>query len=88
MSDKNLQYQLSPVVQLIKNSEEERAANAQKKSEERGHGLEFFTRQPMEGIDLGPVIEWGRVFFSVFWLALLSGSLFVVWVFVLKLAGF
>ena len=88
MPGKGTQYQLPLVVQLVKNREEERADDAQKNSEERYHGLEFLTRQPIERTDFGPVIEWVRVFFSIFWLALLSGSFLVAWLFVLKLAGF
>jgi hypothetical protein len=33
-------------------------------------------------------MEWVGVFFQVFWLAVFSGSCLLVWVFVLKLAGF
>ena len=88
MPKKGTQYQLPLIMQLVKNREEERAAATQENSEKRDHGLGFLTRPPMEGIDFGPVIEWVRIFFSIFWLALLSGSLLVLWVFVLKLAGF
>ena len=88
MPGKGTQYQLPLVVQLVKNREEERVADAQKNSEDCDHGLEFLTRQPMEGIDFGLAMELVRMFFSIFWLALLSGSFLIVWVFVLKLAGF
>ena len=73
MAAKGTQYQLPLVAKLVKNREEQRAADAQKNSEERDHD---------------PVMEWVRVFFSVFWLSLLSGSFLFVWVFALKLAGF
>ena len=81
--------QQSPLIlQLVKNREEQRAADAPKNSEERDHGLELFTRQPMDRIDFGPAMEWVRVFLSVFWLSLLCGGFLFVWVFVLKLSGF
>jgi len=89
MPGKGTQYhQLPLVVQLVKNREEQRAADAQDNSEERYRGLELFTRQPIEGIDFEPIMEWVRVFLSVFWLSLLCGGFLFVWVFVLKLSGF
>jgi hypothetical protein len=88
MSEKGAEHHSPLILQLVKNREEQRTADAQKDSEKRGHDLEFFPRQPMEGIDFGPLMEWVRMFFSVFWLSLLSGSFLFVWVFALKLAGF
>ena len=87
MPGKRTQHQLPLVLQLIKNSEEQGAADAQKNFEERDHGLQFFARRPTEGVDL-PIMEWVGVFFRLFWLSLLSGSFLLVWVFVLKLASF
>ena len=88
MPGKGTQHQSPLIVQLVKNREEQRAAESQTSSEERDHGLQFFTRQPTERVDFGRVMEWVGVFFQVFWLALLSGSFLFVWVFALKLAGF
>ena len=73
MPGKGAQHQSPLILQLVKNHEEQRAADAQKNSEERDHD---------------PVMEWVRVFFAVFWLSLLSGSFLLVWVFALKLAGY
>ena len=81
-------YQLPLVLQLVQNHEEQQAAEAQKNSEEPNHGLRFFTGQPKEGFDYDPVMEWVGVFFRIFWLSLLSGSLFLIWVFALKFAGY
>ena len=81
-------YQLPLVLQLVQNHEEQQAAEAQKNSEEPNHGIRFFTRQPKEGFDYDPVMEWVGVFFRIFWLSLLSGSLFLIWVFALKFAGY
>ena len=83
MPGKGARHQMPLVFQLIKNREEQ-----QENSEGRHHCLAFFTRQPTEGIGFEPVMEWVRVFFSVFWLSMLSGSFLFVWVFALKLAGF
>ena len=88
MPGKRTQHQLPLVLQLVKNREEQQAADAQKNSEEGDHGLQFFTRQPTEGVDFGPIMEWVGVFFRLFWLSLLSGSFLLVWVFALKLAGY
>jgi hypothetical protein len=88
MPGKGTQRQLPLVLQLVKNREEQQAADAQKNSEEGDHGLQFFTRQPTEGVDFGPIMEWVGVFFRLFWLSLLSGSFLLVWVFALKLAGY
>ena len=88
MPGKGTRYQSPLILQLVKNCEEQRKADAQKHSEERDHGLQFFTRQPKEEVDFEPVMEWVGVFFRLFWLSLLSGSLFLVWVFALKLAGY
>jgi hypothetical protein len=87
MLGKGSQHQLPLVLQLVKNREEQRAADAEKNSEEDDHGLQVFTRQPTEGVDFGPVMEWVGVFFRLFWLSLLSGSFLLVWVFALKLGG-
>jgi len=88
MPGKGTQHRLPLVLQLVKNREEQRAADTQKNSEEGDYGLQFFTRQPTEGVDFGPVLAWVGVFFRLFWLSLLSGSFLLVWVFVLKLAGY
>jgi len=88
MPAKGTRYQLPLVLQLVQNHEEQQAAEVQKNSEERNHGLQFFTRQPKENFDFEPVIEWVGVFFRIFWLSLLSGSLYLIWVFALKLAGY
>ena len=82
------EHQLPLVLQLVKNREEQQSADAQKNSEERDHGLQFFTRQPTEGVDFGPVMEWIGALFQIFWLSLLSGSFLSVWLFALKLAGY
>ena len=88
MPGKGRQHQLPLVLQLVKNREEQRAADTQKNSEERDLGPQFFTRRPKEEVDFEPVMEWIGVFFRVFWLSLLSGSFLLVWVFALKLAGY
>jgi hypothetical protein len=77
------QYRSPLILQLVKNREEQQAADA-----EPDHRLQLFARQPTEEVDFGPVMEWVGVFFRVFWLAVFSGSCLLVWVFVLKLAGF
>ena len=87
MVGKGTQYRSPMILQLVKNHEEQLAAESQNLQED-DHGLGFFTRQPTKMIDSGSVIEWVGVFFQVFWLALLSGSFLFVWVFALKLAGF
>ena len=87
MPGKGTQHQSPLILQLVNNREEQRTADAQRNSEERDHGLQFFTRQPTERVDFGPVIEWVGVFLQVFWLSLLSGSFLLVLVFALKLAG-
>jgi len=76
MPGKRTQHHLPLVLQLVKNREEQRAADLEKNSEERDHGLQFFTRQPTKGVDFGSVMEW------------LSGSFLLVWIFALKLAGY
>ncbi len=88
MPGKGRQHQLPLVLQLVKNREEQRAAEAQKNSEEGDHGLQLFTKQPTQRVDFERVIEWVGVFFQIFWLSLLSGSFLFVWVFALKLAGY
>ena len=88
MAAKGTQYQLPLVAKLVKNRENQQAADAQKNFEEHDRGLQFFTRQPAERVDIGPVMEWVGVFFRVFWLSVFSGSFLFVWVFVLKMAGF
>ena len=60
MRAKGTQHPSPLILQLVKNREEQRAADAQK------HDLEFFTTQPIEGVDFGPVMEWVRVFFQFF----------------------
>ena len=87
MPGKGTQYQSPLVLQLVKNREVQRAAEAQKNPEVGHHGLQFFTTQPTERL-FGLVMEWVAVFFQVFWLALLSGSFLFIWVFVLKLGGY
>jgi hypothetical protein len=88
MPGKGTQHQSPLILQLVNNREEQRTADAQRNSEERDHGLQFFTRQPTEGVDFGPVMEWVGVFFRVFSLSLFSGSFLLAWVFALKLAGY
>jgi hypothetical protein len=88
MPGKGTQHQSPLIVQLVKNREEQLAAEAQKNPEEGDHGLQFFTRQPTQRVDIKPVMEWVGVFFRVFWLSLLSGSFLLVWLFALKLAGY
>jgi hypothetical protein len=87
MPGKGTQYQSPLVLQLVKNREVQRAAEAQKNPEIGDHGLHFFTSQPAERL-FGLVMEWVGMFFQVFWLALLSGSFLFIWVFVLKLGGY
>ncbi len=81
MVGKGTQYQSPMILQLVKNREEQLVTEVQK-LEENDHGLRT------KRIDFGSVIEWVGVFFKVFWLALLSGSFLLVWVFALKLAGY
>jgi len=88
MPGKGTQHQSPLIVQLVKNREEQLAAEAQKNPEEGDHGLQSFTRQPTQRVDFEPVMEWVGVFFRVFWLSLLSGSFLLVWIFALKLAGY
>lgn len=88
MPGKGTQYQSPLILQLVKNREEQQAADAQNNSEAADHDLRFVTRQPSAGVDFGPVMEWVGVFFRVFWLAVFSGSFLLAWVFALKLAGF
>ena len=88
MPGKGRQHQLPLVLQLVKNREEQRPADTQINSEERDHGLQFFTRLPKEGVDFGAAMEWVGVFFRLFWLSLLSGSFLLIWVFASKLAGY
>ena len=88
MPGKGTQHQSPLIVQLVKNREEQLAAEAQQNPEEGDHGLQFVTRQPTQRVDFEPVMEWVGVFFRVFWLSLLSGSFLLVWVFALKLVGY
>ena len=88
MPGKGTQHQSPLIVQLVKNREEQRAAGAQMSSQERDHGLQFFTREPKERVDFGSVIEWVGVFFQVFWLSLLSGSFLLILTLALKVAGY
>jgi hypothetical protein len=85
MLGKGTQHQSPMILQLVKNREEQLKA---KNLEENNQGLRFFASQPTEKVDFGPVMEWVGVFFRVFWLALLSGSFLLIWVFSLKLAGY
>jgi hypothetical protein len=85
MLGKGTQHQSPMILQLVKNREEQLKA---KNLEENNQGLRFFASQPTERVDFGPVMEWVGVFFRVFWLALLSGSFLLIWVFSLKLAGY
>ena len=85
MLGKGTQHQSPMILQLVKNREEQLKA---KNLEENNQGLRFFASQPTESVDFGPVMEWVGVFFRVFWLALLSGSFLLIWVFSLKLAGY
>jgi hypothetical protein len=88
MPGKGTQYQSPVVLQLLNNREEQRAAETQRDAEQRDHRLQFFTRQPMERADFGPVIEWVVAFFQVFWLSLFSGIFLLLFLFALKLAGY
>ena len=87
MVGKGTQYQSPMILQLVQNHEEQLAAEP-RNFDENDEGLPFFASQPTERVDFSPVIEWIGVFFKVFWLALLSGSFLLVWIFVLKLAGY
>jgi hypothetical protein len=82
------QYQSPMILQLFKNREEQRAAEAQINSEQRDHGLQFLARQPTERANFGPVMEWVGVLFRLFSLSLVSGSLLLVFLFALKLVGY
>ena len=87
MPGEETQYRSPMILQLVKNREEQPATEVQN-LEANDHSFRFFTSQRSKRIDFGSVIEWVRVFFQVFWLALLSGSFLLVWVFALKLAGY
>jgi hypothetical protein len=82
------QYQSPMILQLLKNREEQRAAETQRNSEQRDRRLQLFTRQPTDRVDFGPAMEWVGVFFRLFSLSLFSGSLLLVFLFALKLAGY
>jgi hypothetical protein len=88
MAAKGTQYQLPLVAKLVKNREDQQAADAQKNFEERDGGLQFFRGNQPDGVEFGTVMEWVGVFFRVFWLSVFSGSFLFIWVFVLKMAGF
>ena len=88
MPGRGTHYRSPLILQLVKNSEDQQADDAEQISEQPDHRLQLFTQQPTEEADFGPVMEWVGVFFQVFWLAVFSGSCLLVWVFVLKLAGF
>jgi len=88
MAAKGTQHQLPVVAKLVKNREDQQAADAQKKFEERDGGLQFFRGNHPDGVEFGTVMEWVGVFFRVFWLSVFSGSFLFIWVFVLKMAGF
>ena len=85
MLGKGTQHQSPMILRLVKNREEQLKVQ---NFEENDHGLRFFASQPSERVDFGPVMEWVGVFFRVFWLALLSGSFLLIWIFSLKLAGY
>jgi hypothetical protein len=82
------QYQSPMILQLFKNREEQRAAESQINSEQRDHGLQFLERQPTERVNFGSVMEWVGVLVQLFSLSLISGSLLLVFLFALKLAGY
>jgi hypothetical protein len=65
MPGKGTQHQSPLILQLLKNREEQLAAEAQN-SEAGVHRLQFFTRRSTERGDFGPVMEWVGVFFRVF----------------------
>ena len=88
MSGTGMQYRLPLILQLVRNREEQEAADAEQNLGQPDHRLQLFARQQTEEVDFGPVMEWVGVFFRVFWLAVFYGSCLFVWVFVLKLAGF
>ena len=88
MSGRGTHYRSPLILQLVKNSEDQQADDAEQNSEQPDHRLQLVARQSTEEVDFGPVMEWVGVFFQVFWLAVFSGSCLLVWVFVLKLAGF
>ena len=87
MPAKGTQYQSPIILKLLQNREEQLAAEALKKPEESDHSLQLFTSEPTGSVDFGSVMEWVEVFVRVFWLALLSGSFLLIWVFGLKLVG-
>jgi hypothetical protein len=80
MPGKRTPHQSPLIVQLVKNREEQLVAQAQKNPEAGDHNLQFFTRQPTQGVDFELAMEWLGVFFQVFWLALLSGSFLFFWI--------
>ena len=88
MSGRGTHYRSPLILQLVKNSEDQQTDDAEQNSEQPDRRLQLFTRQSTEEVDFGPVMEWVGVVFQVFWLAVFSGSCLLVWVFVLKLAGF
>ena len=88
MTGKATQYHLPMHLQLVKNREEQSAAEAQRNPESSSQGLQIYSRQTTERIDFGSVMEWVGVFFQVFWLALFASSFLSIWIFALKLAGY
>ena len=88
MPGKGTHYRSPLILQLVKNSEDQQADDAEQNSEQPDHRLQLFARQSTEEVDFGPVMEWVGVFFQVFWLAVFSGGFLFVWVFILKMAGF
>jgi len=66
MAGKGTQYQLPLVAKLVKNREDQQAADAQKNFQERDGRLQFFRGNPPDGVEFGTVIEWVGVFFRVF----------------------
>jgi hypothetical protein len=87
MPEQGTQYQSPLILQLFNNRQAQLTAEAQNNPEGDDHLLEFSAEQPTEkGFEW--VTEWIGVFLQVFWLALLSGSVLLIWLFVLRLAGY
>jgi hypothetical protein len=88
MPGKTTQYHLPMHLQLVKNREEQWAAESQRNPEESDQGLRLFAKGSTERIDFGSAMEWVKVFFQVFGLSLFSGSFLLIWIFALKLVGY
>jgi hypothetical protein len=82
------QYQSPMILQLFKNHEEQRVAEAQINSEKCNHGLQLLESQSTERVNFDPVMQWVGVLLRLFSLSLVSGSLLLVFSFALKLAGY